>query len=76
MVTCVNRVNYVKSYYMREGKLKSEQEKILLIKLPKENKDKFSAFFKKNHPYEIPELLFFSPEDVDKAYLERVLAKK
>lgn len=29
---CIQRFNYVKSYYMREGKMKQEEEKILLIK--------------------------------------------
>lgn len=76
LVACVNRINYVKSYYIREGKFQQEEEKILLIKLPKENKDKFSGFFKKNHPYEVPELIFFEPEDVDKAYFDRVIASK
>lgn len=76
LVACVSRINYVKSYYIREGKFQQEEEKILLIKLPKENKDKFTGFFKKNHPYEVPELIFLNPEDVDKAYLDRVLASK
>lgn len=69
---CIQRINYVKSYYMREGKLKTEEEKILFIKFPKENKEALTAFIKKNHPYKIPELVFLAPEDVDKVYLERV----
>ena len=78
IAACINRINYVKSYYMREWQLKKEEEKILLIKFPKENKDQLTSFLKKNHPYQIPELVFLAPEDVDKVYLERVqsLAKK
>lgn len=76
LVACVNRINYVKSYYIREGKLKKEEEKMLVIKFPKDNKEKFTGFFKKNHPYDVPELIFLNPEDVDKAYLDRVLASK
>lgn len=74
IAACINRINYVKSYYMREGVLNQEEEKILLIKLPKNHKEQFLAFCKKNHPYKIPELLFFEPEDVDKGYLEWVKA--
>jgi periplasmic divalent cation tolerance protein len=68
----------MKSYYMREWVLKKEEEKLLIIKFPKENKQALTAFVKKNHPYQIPELVFLQPEDVDTAYLERVhsLAKK
>lgn len=72
LAACIQRINYVKSYYMREGKLKTEEEKILFIKFPKENKEALTAFIKKNHPYQIPELVFLAPEDVDKVYLERV----
>lgn len=57
---------------MREWDFKKEEEKIILIKFPKENKEKLTSFLKKNHPYQIPELFFLQPEDVDQAYLERV----
>jgi uncharacterized protein involved in tolerance to divalent cations len=40
MVACVQRINYVKSYYMREGDMKAENEKILLLKLKAANKEK------------------------------------
>lgn len=76
IAACVNRINYVKSYYIWEEKLTKEEEKILIIKFPKKNKEKLTAFMKKNHPYKIPELIFFQPEDVDKAYLDRVLSEK
>ncbi len=78
IAACIQRINYVKSYYMREWKFQKEEEKILIIKFPKENKEQLTSFLKKNHPYQIPELVFLAPEDVDHAYLERVqsLAKK
>jgi len=73
LAACVSRIQYVKSTYMREGKLMQEEEKILLIKLPATNKEKVIAYFKKQHPYDTPELLRFQPDDVDAAYREWVL---
>ncbi|MFZ2151148.1 MAG: divalent cation tolerance protein CutA [Candidatus Absconditicoccaceae bacterium] len=72
MAKCVNRINYVKSYYMWEGKLKNEQEKILLIKLPEGNKEKIIGYFKKNHPHQTPEMLWMKPNDVNDEYLKRI----
>jgi uncharacterized protein involved in tolerance to divalent cations len=54
---------------MWEGKLTQCEEKILLIKLPAENKEKCTAYIKKNHPYTTPELLWIAPADVDATYL-------
>ena len=76
MAACVQRVNYVKSYYMREWKLKQEEEKILLIKCSKDNKEKIETYFAKNHPYDIPEMLRMHPEDVNDAYKTRVKQTK
>lgn len=69
---CVSRINYVKSYYMWEWKMKSEEEKILMIKLEEWNKEKLIWYFKKNHPYKIPEMLWIKPDDVNNEYLKRI----
>lgn len=66
---CVQRIQYVKSYYMREGKLKQEEEKILLIKFDESQKQKLEAMLLKHHPYEIPELVYLKPEEVSETYL-------
>jgi periplasmic divalent cation tolerance protein len=73
LAACVSRIQYVKSTYMREGKLMQEEEKVLLITLPTTNKDKVIGYFKKNHPYDTPKLLRFQPDDVDAAYRDFVL---
>ena len=57
---------------MWEGGLKQEEEKILLIKCAKDNKEKIEKYFQANHPYEIPEMLRMHPDDVNEAYKERV----
>ena len=72
MAACVQRIQYVKSYYMRDEKLTQSEEKILLIKLPEENKTKITWYFTKNHPYDIPEMLRIKPEDVNEAYAQWV----
>lgn len=66
----INRLNYVKSYYIREGKLKRDEEKILLIKTTEDKKEKLIAFIKKQHPYQVPELIWLQPESVDEAYMK------
>lgn len=54
---CVQVINYMHSYYMREWKLKKEQEKLVVCKTALWNKDRLIEFIKKNHPYSIPEIL-------------------
>lgn len=49
--------------------MKQEEEKILLIKCAKSNKEKITTYFSKNHPYEIPEMLWVEPSEVNDAYL-------
>jgi len=76
IAACINRINYVKSYYIRDDKLMKEEEKILLIKFPADKKKELTAFIKKNHPYKLHELIFLKPDDVDEAYLTRVKSVK
>ncbi|OIN92008.1 hypothetical protein AUJ42_01070, partial [Candidatus Collierbacteria bacterium CG1_02_44_10] len=64
LAKCINRVNYMKSYYLREGKIKREEEKLLLIKTTDDKKERLIAFIKKQHPYEVPELIWLQPESV------------
>lgn len=62
----------MKSYYVREGKIKREEEKLLLIKTTDDKKEKLIAFIKKQHPYEVPELIRLQPESVDEGYMKRI----
>lgn len=74
LIACANVMNYAKSYYLREGKIKKDEEKLILIKFPKEKEWELLPFIKKLHPYEIPELIVLAPEAVDAAYLNRLLS--
>lgn len=53
---------------MREGEMKQEEEKVLLIKCAKDHKEKIEKHFSANHPYEIPEMIWLHPEEVNDAY--------
>jgi len=73
LAKCVNRINYVKSYYMWEWKLVQDEEKLLLIKFPADRKQKLLAYFEKNHPYDVPEIIFLKPKEVWEKYLKWIL---
>ncbi len=62
--TDVSRMNYMKSYFVEDNKLKNKEEKMLIIKFPIKNKEKLIAYFKKNHPDEKNEIIFVTPDVV------------
>ncbi len=70
LAKCINRVNYVKSYYIWEWKIVKDEEKLLVIKTSEDKKEKLEKRIKKNHPYEVPELIWIKPYEVDEKYLE------
>ena len=72
LIACANVMNYAKSYYLREGKTKKDEEKLILMKFPKEKESELLPFIKKMHPYEIPELIILNPESVGENYLKWV----
>ena len=69
LAMCVNKINYVKSYYIWEWKIKSDNEKILLIKTSDDKVEKLKNFLEKNHTYKVPEIIILNPEDVNNSYL-------
>ncbi len=76
LAACVQRINYMKSYYIWKGDLKKTEEKLLLIKTTSDKQDKLIDFLKKNHPYEIPEIIVIHPDEVDSSYLSRLSEEK
>lgn len=72
LAACIQRVNYVKSYYLREGKIKQDEEKLLLIKTSSDKKEQLIATLKKNHPYDTPEIICINPDQVDEKYFARL----
>lgn len=70
LIACANVMNYAKSYYLREGGIKKDEEKLILMKFPEEKEAELFSFIKKLHPYKIPELIVLNPESVDEHYLK------
>ncbi len=70
LAKCINRINYIKSYYIWEWKIVKDEEKLLVIKTSEDKKEKLEKRIKKNHPYEVPELIWIKPDDVDEKYLD------
>ncbi len=69
---CVQRINYLKSYYIREGQIKQDNEKLLIIKTTVDNLDKLTAMITKDYPYDTPEIITIVPDGVNEKYLQRL----
>lgn len=69
MVFSVQRINYVKSYYLHDDKVQQQEEKILFIKCHPDNKAKIEWYFAKNHPVKTPEMIRIHPDAVQSSYL-------
>jgi periplasmic divalent cation tolerance protein len=74
LAKCIQRVNYLKSYYLWQGKLKRDEEKLLLIKTTDDQHAQLVAFLTKQHPYEVPEIITLQPQQVNESYLKRLSA--
>lgn len=71
LVACVNIIKIEKSIYQWKGKINESGEYLLLIKSAKPY-GKLESFIRKNHPYEIPEIISFSITKGYKKYLNWV----
>ena len=66
---CVNIIKNVESYYNENGKIKTSDEIVLIIKTFL-SRQTFEKFLRKNHPYDIPFLTQLVTTNVNKEYLE------
>lgn len=57
LAACVSLIPLIESRYVWKGKLEKSREIQLLIKTRANLFKKIEVFFKKNHPYEVPELI-------------------
>jgi len=57
LAACVNRVPGLRSIYMWQGQLQSDQEVLLLIKTTKTRFTALNERINALHPYELPELI-------------------
>jgi len=67
-VACINILPNVKSKYIWEDELKNTNEVILLIKTRKDYFKYLEELIKKNHSYQIPEILLIDIADVSTDY--------
>lgn len=68
LAACVQLTDHVQSIYRWEGKICEEQEVLLCAKTIAEKWPKILAYIQSAHPYELPEILAFSPEQYEEQY--------
>jgi len=68
LAACVQLTNGIHSIYRWEGRLCEESEVLLSAKTTEAKWLEISAFIQKAHPYDLPEILAFSPEQYEKQY--------
>ena len=69
---CVNIVDGVTSFFWWQGKIDQASESLLLIKTKDILFPKLQTMIKNNHPYETPEIIAFSIDQVNTEYLKWV----
>jgi len=72
---CVQLIDSMQSVYRWEGKVCEEHEVLLSAKTTASKWSEISSFIQKQHPYELPEILAFSPEQYAQQYGEWVQAE-
>lgn len=66
---CVNWIPAIRSVYWWKGKITSGTECLLLFKTTRRQVPELCRFIRRNHSYDLPELLVLSPEQGETAYL-------
>lgn len=61
LAACASLVPGLRSLFTWEGELRDEPETLLLLKVATDRLERLSARCAELHPYEVPELLVFSP---------------
>lgn len=70
---CANLLK-VRSFFTWEEKLERAEEALALIKTSKTSYKDLMRFIKDQHPYSVPEILALDVSDVNKGYLDWVVA--
>ena len=68
LAACVQMNERIYSVYRWEGRVCEEQEILLSAKTMSHQWEEICAFIKESHPYDLPEILAFSPEQYDQQY--------
>ncbi len=70
LAACVQINEGIYSVYRWEGKICQEQEVLLSAKTMTYQWEEICAFIKESHPYDLPEILAFAPEQCDQQYAQ------
>jgi periplasmic divalent cation tolerance protein len=68
LAACVQLSGGIQSIYRWEGKVCEESEVLLSAKTILNQWQAISSFIQKNHPYDLPEILAFTPEQYSEQY--------
>ncbi|MCP8305030.1 MAG: divalent-cation tolerance protein CutA [archaeon] len=68
LAACANIIK-VRSIYTWKGKIEEVDEFLVLFKTTEKGADVLKDFIRKNHPYEVPEIVEIAPQHVDPKYL-------
>ena len=68
LAACVQLTDGIQSIYRWEGKVCEESEVLLSAKTIEAKWLEISAFIQSAHPYDLPEILAFSPEQYEEQY--------
>jgi periplasmic divalent cation tolerance protein len=75
LAACVQLVDGVQSVYRWEGKVCEEHEVLLSAKTTESKWQEISQYIQDHHPYDLPEIIAFSPEQYAQQYGEWVQAE-
>lgn len=67
-IACINILPNIKSKYIWKGELKNTQESLLIIKTKKQFFHSIEEIIKRNHKYEIPEIICIDISNSSKDY--------
>jgi periplasmic divalent cation tolerance protein len=74
LAACVNIVSGVESVYRWEGRVAADAEKLLVIKTAEERVLDLQGLLFRLHPYEVPEFVVVSIEEIRGPYLDWLTA--
>ena len=69
LAACANIIKGVRSIFWWQGKIDQAAEDIILIKTKTALFNPLKSLIKKNHPYQVPEVIAFKIDQGDPAYL-------
>jgi periplasmic divalent cation tolerance protein len=58
LAACVNVIPGIRSFYRWKGEIQADGEILLVIKTDAEQWTELESFLKREHPYDVPEIVF------------------